>query len=143
MWPNPQFPADMVTFTEEILNGKLHFLCSDSPLKLWIALVFIEILDFRWILIIRDNFLEHFWGKDEFSSWYIGWSILLRLTIRCTVLLWNTSPLPLKNIHLFLSQNHDFLIISNSWGLEVSSVLLCSIIFANLVFKNILSTLLC
>ena len=29
MWPNPQFPADLVTFTEEILNGKLHFLCSD------------------------------------------------------------------------------------------------------------------
>ena len=23
------FPADLVTFTEEILNGKLHFLCSD------------------------------------------------------------------------------------------------------------------
>ena len=23
-----QVPADMVTFTEEILNGKLHFLCS-------------------------------------------------------------------------------------------------------------------
>ena len=28
MWPNPQFPAELVTFTEEILNGKLHFLCS-------------------------------------------------------------------------------------------------------------------
>ena len=25
---NPQFPADLVTFTEEILNGKLHFLYS-------------------------------------------------------------------------------------------------------------------
>ena len=25
MWPNPQFPEDLVTFTEEILNGKfLH-----------------------------------------------------------------------------------------------------------------------
>ena len=24
-----QFPVDLVTFTEEILNGKLHFLCSD------------------------------------------------------------------------------------------------------------------
>ena len=24
-----QFPADLVTFTEEILNGKLHFLYSD------------------------------------------------------------------------------------------------------------------
>ena len=28
MWPNPQFPADLVTFTEVMLNGKLHFLCS-------------------------------------------------------------------------------------------------------------------
>ena len=25
MWPNPQFHADFVTFTEKILNGKLHF----------------------------------------------------------------------------------------------------------------------
>ena len=28
MWLNPQFPADLVTFTEDILNGKLYFLCS-------------------------------------------------------------------------------------------------------------------
>ena len=28
MWPNPQFSADLVTLTEKILNGKLHFLCS-------------------------------------------------------------------------------------------------------------------
>ena len=28
MLPNPQFPADLVTFTEEPLNGKLYFLCS-------------------------------------------------------------------------------------------------------------------
>ena len=21
MWPNPQFPADLVTFTEELVNG--------------------------------------------------------------------------------------------------------------------------
>ena len=26
MWPNPQETADLATFTEEILNGKLHFL---------------------------------------------------------------------------------------------------------------------
>ena len=30
MRTNPQFSADLVTFTEEILNGKLHFLCSDK-----------------------------------------------------------------------------------------------------------------
>ena len=37
MQPNPHFPADLVTFTEEILNGKLHFLCSDVyPFVHWI-----------------------------------------------------------------------------------------------------------
>ena len=34
MWPNPQSPADLVTFTEEILDGKLHFLCSESVANL-------------------------------------------------------------------------------------------------------------
>ena len=33
MWPNlqfpPQFPADLVIFTEEILNGKLHLFVHD------------------------------------------------------------------------------------------------------------------
>ena len=28
MGPNPQEITDLVTFTEEIVNGKLHFLCS-------------------------------------------------------------------------------------------------------------------
>ena len=31
MWPNPQETADLVTITEETLNEKLHFLCSDHP----------------------------------------------------------------------------------------------------------------
>ena len=26
MWPNPQFPEDLFTFTEEILDVKLHIL---------------------------------------------------------------------------------------------------------------------
>ena len=30
MWPNPQETGDLVTFTEEILNGKLHFLWSEG-----------------------------------------------------------------------------------------------------------------
>ena len=33
MWPNSQETAKSVTFTEEIFNEKLHFLCSD-PLSL-------------------------------------------------------------------------------------------------------------
>ena len=30
MWQNPQETPDLVTFTEEIFNWKLHFLCSAS-----------------------------------------------------------------------------------------------------------------
>ena len=30
MWPNPQIPVSLVTFTEEILTEKLHFQYSDS-----------------------------------------------------------------------------------------------------------------
>ena len=28
MWPKPQETVDLVKFTEEIINGKLHFLYS-------------------------------------------------------------------------------------------------------------------
>ena len=28
-----QFPADLVTLTEELLNGKLHFLCTETCFK--------------------------------------------------------------------------------------------------------------
>ena len=34
MWTNPQFPADLVVFTEEILNGKLRFCAGYSSLRL-------------------------------------------------------------------------------------------------------------
>ena len=27
--PHEKFPADLVTFTEEIFSGKLHFLCNE------------------------------------------------------------------------------------------------------------------
>ena len=33
MRPNPQETIDLVTFTEEILNGKLHFLKSAHYIK--------------------------------------------------------------------------------------------------------------
>ena len=33
MWTNPQETADLVTLTEEILHGKLYFLCSENDIK--------------------------------------------------------------------------------------------------------------
>ena len=35
MWPAPQETADLVSFTEEIFNWKLHFLCSDRFALRW------------------------------------------------------------------------------------------------------------
>ena len=45
MRPNPQFPANLVTFTEETLNWKLHFLRSDT-MDLWKTL-WKEVLQYR------------------------------------------------------------------------------------------------
>ena len=42
MWPNPQFLEDLVTFTEEFLSGKLHYVCSDTLLFSWPASHFLE-----------------------------------------------------------------------------------------------------
>ena len=49
MWLNPQFPADLITFTEEILNGKLHFLCS---------VTFITVLPFSFAMILLCSCLS-------------------------------------------------------------------------------------
>ena len=64
MWPNPQFPA----FTEDILNGKVHFLCN-VPLYYWYRktcfkskafgeLVWVKMFLYfaKWIFQILHNF---------------------------------------------------------------------------------------
>ena len=33
MWPGPEFSTDWVTFTDEVLDKKLHFLCSANQQK--------------------------------------------------------------------------------------------------------------
>ena len=37
MRPNPQFPVDLVTFTKEILDEKLHFFVQCHPLRLTVS----------------------------------------------------------------------------------------------------------
>ena len=50
MWPNPKFPADLVIFTEEILNGKLHILCS---VRRWLLLLIISLSYVNCLLDIK------------------------------------------------------------------------------------------
>ena len=46
-----QFPADLITFTEEILNGKFHFLCSGS----FSAHLFALSPNMVWLLRAKTN----------------------------------------------------------------------------------------
>ena len=43
MWPNPQFAADLVAFTEEIFDGKLYILRSVKHVKYCIQLLAINV----------------------------------------------------------------------------------------------------
>ena len=54
MWPDPQETTDLVTFTEEILNGKLHLLCSVWNQR------FLELL-----------LTELFWNIRSFLTWLL------------------------------------------------------------------------
>ena len=54
MWPNHQETGDLVTFTEEILHGKLHFLFSFISWQLQIE---------NYILIIETNKTEEIIGQ--------------------------------------------------------------------------------
>ena len=45
MWPNLQETADLVTFTEEILNRKLHLLCSVKSINQILIVVFRKLVN--------------------------------------------------------------------------------------------------
>ena len=54
MWPYSQFPADLVTFTEEILNRKLHFLCRVKilvkvPITVFVTITVPMQMKYGWI----------------------------------------------------------------------------------------------
>ena len=59
MRPNLQETADLVTFTEEILNGKLQFLCSVFQHITWrfeeIGKIFLLWQEFNWIHYLHES----------------------------------------------------------------------------------------
>ena len=74
MWPNLQFPADLVTFTEEILNGKLHFLCSVRSLKVCLIKSY-----FCWQFVILWNDLLY--KKENFCCLFF--SLIFKSNFSC------------------------------------------------------------
>ena len=69
MWPNLQETADLLTFTEEILNRKLHFLCSErldkaQRLDEKIGVIWLVIkAQFLYFLLISAKKLVLVWTK--------------------------------------------------------------------------------
>ena len=55
MCPNPQETVDLTTFTEKILNGKIHFLCSDKTSN-YIVNIRVEIKNSEFKNIEFHNF---------------------------------------------------------------------------------------
>ena len=72
MWPNPQFPFS--TFTEEILNGKRHFLCS-----VWNNSYLMD-------LVLSDTLISH-----TFSHFGIVYSKKFDRNIVSLKAIWNLS----------------------------------------------------
>ena len=75
MWPNPQETTDLVTFTEKVLNGKLHFLSSDGSFRnfaFW-RITFISRITFIW-------FISKFW-RITFRGEHLQLNFLVKIVI--------------------------------------------------------------
>ena len=77
MWQNPQKTVDLVTFTAEILNGKLHFLCNVCCTDQFSWSIFEEKRDY---VDQFDNmsFKEQYW-PTTWNNWHMGKSIGYRI----------------------------------------------------------------
>ena len=64
MWSNPQEIADLVTFTEEILDGKLHFLCMQ-----WEAFITFVTHERPELLSYRNQFIDLLY---KLINWFLN-----------------------------------------------------------------------
>ena len=70
MSPNPQETADLVTFTEEILNGKHFFFCSVITFKHILKSIISE--SFKYIVLTKTDtqlFLVISWSYNTKHQW--------------------------------------------------------------------------
>ena len=104
MWPNLQFPVDLVTFTKEILNGKLHFLYSWCAQKCTrkcthnVSVFKINVplciknkevanrklrLNFFSGLFVFLIWYRYLWHLNKYSLQYDVWNSTFLLTVSC------------------------------------------------------------
>ena len=70
MWLNPQFLADLVEFAEEILNGKLHFLCNvfASFYRIYTNTIFNEFIQMQIYFLYKNSCYQIFILSESMLS---------------------------------------------------------------------------
>ena len=92
MWLNLHETADLVTFTEEILNGRLHF--------------FVE-------CVIKDTWLQTFAQQKRNPIWNFSWNF--SITDIFLGFCWNFE-LALFKEYLFMSDSNGYFSAYHVWG---------------------------
>ena len=73
---NPQFPVDLVIFTGEILNGKLHFLYSNSKFlnlrRIWLLIPLFEISKMYLIFDVFNLLKLQMLSFNQKKYWIFG-----------------------------------------------------------------------
>ena len=135
MWPNSQYPADLGAFTEDILNAKLHFLCSVYYIFQFLVInlslcyyyrktgtVFTDSLTYTWRLNLgTPNFSLHRPFPDV-NYYFLSW-----LTVRSPAALergWVPKPIISTVLLKPLPSDSQFNILSQGAKLPIFIYLL-------------------
>ena len=92
MWPKPQFPVDLVTFTEEILNGKLCFFVQltenvEAKMHYWVI-----IGCYLYLMHMNRNALKPVTDLSHPCFDYRSYAIILILSQVITFDVWKYLP---------------------------------------------------
>ena len=125
MWSNPQETADLLTFTEKILNGKFRFLCSD-----WIGWWHWSIIEFS-IIFVCSWFINIVFSKKllDFSATFVSLERSFPFSIN-DILVWAVT----------LSPKNGLMVLQNSlFQLYYLRVIYCNIfsfVFCKVHYRN-------
>ena len=91
MWPNQQFSADLVAFTEGTLNGKLHFLCIVSSVLSILKVLSMRVFDLglKRVDVVICGTMEDEYTVSRKSAMLESFSYFSKSTLRITFLLFS------------------------------------------------------
>ena len=81
MWPNPHETEDLVTFTEEMLNGKLQFLCRDICIKMNSLLIQKIAVTYKYKKKHAENMVKTVSTSEALTKYELKhWQISLKIS---------------------------------------------------------------